>query len=335
MQKKIIYWVQDFRPKDEAISKEIDILHKNFNSIIINPVNGFKFSKNLISFNFRRFPFGLFCIPFFDKKNKISHIYTSLGNYFFLRLLRTKPVILTAAGPSPKHKIKKCLKFYKKLNKIIVESEYEKKLLLSLNVQKNKIELIYPGIDLNKFNYNKAEGRFKILFASAPLEKKQFYTKGVLKILEVAKNKKDVDFILLWRGKFLKDILKLTKDLDNVHIINNKIKDMNQIYGKVHATILPIINSKNSKPCPHSIIESLASGKPVLVSNMCKISNLIKKEKCGIVFESTTENIIQNITKLKENYEIYQKKCNNVAKKYFDKKDFLSKYKKIYSEIKD
>ncbi|MEA3379001.1 MAG: glycosyltransferase family 4 protein [Nanoarchaeota archaeon] len=334
MSKKIIYWVQGYRPYDEAISKEIKCLHKHFSSLIINPINGFKFTKSLICFNFKFFPLGLFLFPFFEKKAKISHIYTSLGNYFYLKLLKRKPIVLTAAGPSPINKIRKCLPLYKKLNAIVVETEKEKNLLLQLGVKKDKIKLIYPGIDLTKFKYNKKKGKFTILFASAPLNKEQFHTKGVPLIIKAAKKLENIDFILLWRGKYLKEIKQLTKDCKNIKVINKRIKDMNKIYSQIDATILPLQSTLNSKSCPQSILESLACGKPVLVSNRCGIANLINKNKCGVVFKINNMKIVESIKKLKNDYKAYQQNCPKTAKKYFDKNNFLKKYAKLYEIIK-
>jgi len=331
---KITYFVETHEPEIEAISKEVELLSKNFQSTIYDAVsNKFNFSKNFIAFNYKRFPFGLLSLPFIEKKTDLSHIYTSLGNYFYLRLLRKKPIVLTAAGASSKEKIKKCLPFYKNLNKIIVESEKDKKMLLSLGVDNKKIFLIYPGINLKKFKYKQAKGKFKILFASSPMQEIHFKSRGIYLLIEAAKELPDIEFILLWRGKYLNKIKSFVSGIDNIKIINKKIRDISKIYEQAHATILPFTSYLNTKPCPHSAIESLASGKPVLVTDVSGIVGLVRKEKCGIITKTTKKGIIEGIIKLRKSYKAFQKNCFKVAKRYFDEQRFVRNYKKIYNEL--
>ncbi len=333
MSKKIIYWVQCYQSSYEAISKEIKILHENFNSIVYSPIEKFKLGKGTICYNYRRFPLGLITLPIVELNSKISHIYTSLGNRFYLYLLRKKPIILTGAGASSKDKIKICISKYKKLNAIVVESEIDKTILQNFGIDDSKIFLIYPGIDLSKFSYKDLKNEhFRILFSSAPLMLNQFHSKGVNFLIKASEYLEDCIFVLLWRNKFLEKIKGHIKNKKNIILINKIEKNMNLQYGNVNATVLPQLTYNNSKPCPHSIIESLAAGKPVLVSDVCGIAKLIKKENCGVVFKPTLEEFIKAVEKLKKRYKIYQKNCRITAEKYFSKEKFIYKYSQLYKE---
>ncbi len=347
MPKKIIYWVQGYRPKNEAVSKEIKTLYeyfrkqKEFSRVTIHDLSirpfKFLFNKNYVSYYNKYIPIGLIIIPILSKRYDISHIYTSLGDLPYLTLLEKKPIILTAALSASFNKIKKRKNYYKKIDKIVVESYKDKDYLISIGVDPNKIVRIFPGIELSKFSYKKTKNnKFTILFASSPPKLNMFKSTGTNLLLGVAKElENQVDFIFLWRKIGYKKLISKIKKLKikNVKIINKTIKDMNKIYAMADATIATPLIYHEFKPIPNTIIESMASGKPVLVSNITGIKDLIIKEKCGITFDPNKNDIIKSISKLKKDYDKYQKNCLKTANKHFSKDLFVREYEKIYKDV--
>lgn len=337
MSKKIIYWTGVYSPSNEGVSKEIYILHKHFKRSFVYGIS----SKNFLKFSiknrylvhfYRPYRFTPKLIPLLEKKFDISHIYHNLDYLFFLDNVRKKPIILTAAAGGEILDIKK----YEKIDKIIVESEFDKKRLINAGINKNRIKLIYPGIELDKFSCKKAAGDFKILFASSPFEKKYFAARGINMLLSCSKNLSGIaKFILLWRrwAGTIKPIKSMLKDKSNIKLYLKNIKDINLLLSKVHAVIAPFTTHQLNKPCPHSIIESLAAGKPVLVSDKVGIANIIKKERCGVIFKPNKESLIKAVHELKKNYNKYQKNARKCAEKYFSKEKFIKEYVQIYKEF--
>ena len=110
----------------------------------------------------------------------------------------------------------------------------------------------------------------------------------------------------MWRGLLLEE---LQKKIDyygvkqKVEVINRRV-NVNDILKKVHATILLAKHSYLVKAFPHSLIESLAAGKPVIVSNTIPIADFIREHGCGIVLdEFRLEMLIQSIDQLTKQYQ--------------------------------
>jgi glycosyltransferase involved in cell wall biosynthesis len=336
--KKIIYFVQGYLPDREAVSKEVALLHKNFKSSSIHNLATrweFSFTKQYISYFYKFYPLGFVTIPLSDRKNKISHIYTSIADFPYLTLLKHRPIILSAPLTSPISKIKKRIDsgVYHKVNQIVVESDKDLSILSSLGFDMSKVSLVYPGIDLKEFTYTPHFSKtspFRILFASMPIDKRHIKKRTELIINTARLFKDDIIFELLLRDRFAKEIKSLVSGMSNIHF-ENKIYDcINDKYAQISATVYAPTHYEDSKPCPNSIIESLAAGKPVLVSSVVGIADLIKKEGCGIVFKPTKKDFAKAIILLKKNYSRYQKKSRRTAEKYFSIEKFIKEYNTIY-----
>jgi len=347
MHKKITIFCFGFDNRGiEAISKEIISLKKNLGKNIFI----YNLSLKFMDFQFRHGIFGYYykflplltTIPIFSIFTNISHIYTSVNDMPYMRLVMAKNIILTSVEGVDLSRLKLNIDLLRtKINRIVVQSEGDKDLLIKNGVIEEKINVIYPGVDLSKYVVKKnplfKKDGMKILFASSPLKEDHFKSRGVDFIL---KNKNvfcdaNAELTLLWRDRFIKDILKKIWKI-NGDCIKLKVKDihyMNKFYQKYHATIIPYSGSVGNKPCPNSLIESLASGIPVLVSEDVGVSDLIEREKCGVIFKLTKESLRRSIEKLRNNYSIYQSNTRRVAYKYFDEKVFLLKYRRLYTNM--
>jgi len=339
MQKKIIYFVDIYEPVSEGISKEVCMLHSHFKESFIYGMNPFFEISSLfrMKVNTRKLVFCTALIPLratkkiLERKFDLSHVFGNLYGDYFVTTLEKRPILLTAVtidkiGP---------IKDYEKIDEIIVESEKQKKMLLNAGVDKNKVKLVYPGIDLKAFSHSKPNGgEFSILFASSPLREEYFGARGVNLLLDAAKALGGIKFILLWRKRAVRAVKMAIEEkrLKNIKLVNEIIHDMNKMYGNAHATIAPFTTREYNKSCPNSIPESLAAGKPVLVSDNVGISDLVKKEKCGVVFKPILEELVNAVNELKQNYKKYQKNARKTAEKYFSKETFLEEYKKIYEK---
>jgi glycosyltransferase involved in cell wall biosynthesis len=280
----------------------------------------FSFRKKYLVHYYRPYSLAPKFIPVIAKKIDISHIYHSLHNRYFLEHLEKRPIILTVAIGGEVLD----LKTYEKIEKIVVESEYDFMRVKNAGIKEEKIRLIYPGLDLSKFSYHAPEGGFSILFASSPFAKEYFSARGVDLLLSTTEFCKDVHFILAWRkwAGTVKLIKTMVQNNINVTLNVENFKDIRPLLNKVHAVIAPFTSQQLTKPCPHSIIECLAAGKPVLVSDKVGIAHIIQEKQSGVVFRPDKEDLVRAIE--------YQMNARTCADEYFSKDLFLKQYDLIY-----
>ena len=338
MSKKIVYFTRIFEPKNEAISKEIELLRKEVEGIVfcLHSFHNFKSlfikkSSTLFSILSLFKPLKVF-IKIYERKSKLNHVFGNANNNIFLNKL-TKKTIITLIT---EEKItSETIENLKKTEMIIVESERQKIILKKHGINQNKIRLIYPGTKINSKKPLLIQGKFTIGFASSPMSKRYFERRGISLLFDIAKKRQKIQFILFWRGKTTNKIKRIIRKmkLKNIILIDKTLTET-EITSKIDVMIAPYTTFEENKSCPNSIIESLANGKPVLVSEKIGISELIKKENAGVIFNTNTESLSESIDEIKNNYYKYQKNAISTAKKYFSKEKFILEYKQIYEELK-
>jgi glycosyltransferase involved in cell wall biosynthesis len=341
MAKEIRFYVQRYRPSFEAISKEVAILNESFlhtqiHDLHLDGIFNIKWNKKIKSYHFGLYPILALFIKLQSIRQGINHIYTSLGDLPYLHVLNLNRTILTAAASCKIEKVRKRVPLLKKIKKIIVESQYHYDQLTSLGIDEQKIKLIYPPADLKKYHYQETTGKFKVLYASCPTREEDFEKRGIFLLLEYAKENPEIIFNLAWRKGAYKEICELLDKhkMENIIVKDEIIKDINVTYGDNHCTIIPYTKFDDFlKLVPNSAIESLAAGKPLLVSNKTELAKMINEHKCGLSFEPTKEGLQKSIEELQKNYYFYQQNCRGTAEKLFSKKSFISSYNDIYKKL--
>jgi glycosyltransferase involved in cell wall biosynthesis len=203
--KRIIYWnISCLEPEIEAISKEVFLLaHKFHNSFIfsVSPHYIFRYSlrKRFIGFHSKSDLLLRMTIPLIEKYCDISHIYGNICPWIFYKTLKRKPIILTIASERGNLNVD----FIDRCKRVIVQTEILYKRILDSGINKDKIEVIYPGVDLKRFNPGinncNIDVPIKILFASAPRSREELKGRGVPLLLMAAKESSDIQYHLLYR----------------------------------------------------------------------------------------------------------------------------------------
>lgn len=374
-QRRAILFVQHYRPGYEAVSNEIEQLTYHLSKegwkVKIHDLHfqnlfRFKFNQKIISYHFAFYPLTFILVYFYSLLFDVRHIFTSLCDTPYLFIINKKPLLLTAAAPYNLTKLKKRINNLKKVTGIILENKIQEKHLnknimfnrLRKNNTKIPLTIIYPGVDLNKFYYQKPKeyqnkrnqkskyqgSKFTILFASSPKDPNRFRKRGVYLMLEAAKEMKNnnikFDFSWMTSGPYLDSYLKIKNLIDknkinNIKITNKFVKNMNDRFSQAHCTIIPYTEWGDFvKLTPNSALESLAAGKPVLCSSKSGIAKIIHETKTGIVFEPNKDSLTQAIKKLEKNYHHYQKNCRKTAEKMFSKNIFETRYGEIYKQLR-
>ena len=228
-------------------------------------------------------------------------------------------------------------------NQIICVSEDAKKSLLNRNIKNTPINVIYNGVDLNIFAkedhmYNTSKfdkyHPMRIGFISRLSQQK-----NIPLLLKIANQlrKKNIFFNLFIYGEgemydFARDYIKKNK-LSNVVHLKGFEKNVYQIMKKIDILILPSLYE-----CfPMIILESMASGVPVIASNVNGIPEIIKDKYNGLLAESDNcEDFCSKIIDLYNNPNSIIK-LGIQAKKYiidnFDKEKMLKEYENIYFKV--
>jgi glycosyltransferase involved in cell wall biosynthesis len=184
-------------------------------------------------------------------------------------------------------------------------------------------------------DYKPASPPFKILFASSPPGRHQFLSRGILLVLRVAARLPEVEFILVWRKRHheaLRDLIAAA-GAANVRVINDYVEDMGALYDSAHATMLPGHDFTSFKPAPHSALESLGRGKPLLITPTSSLAELVTQWRCGIVFAPTIDGFEQAIRDLIARYGEFQENCQRTVEACFSREAFIAKYRLLYEEL--
>ena len=339
--KSIAYWIFNYAPKWEAVSKEVDCLfydmekrHK-VNLISCNQ----KTTKKVSIFDSTKYlplPYSLILFPFlrpFASQFHINHIFASGGERLLTpTLCRMNTLITITKDTVSLANVEKNIPYLRRLKYIVVESERHQELMKQCGIEENNVKLIYPGVALRPFV--PAIGPFKILFATSPTSPYDLLSRGIYLMLSVAKKMPNIQFVFAWREKNLE---KLQDAIKRLHVKNVEIKnglmDMNKIYQSVHATILPGLEYHSIKPSPHSGIESLAWGKPLLVSEPSSMASLVTRSHCGVVFNPGVDSLERGIRQLMMSYDEHAVNCHAVIEKNFSRTVFLQKYQQLYDQM--
>lgn len=342
---RIVYFTNGYLPDREGVSKGLHILCSYFNRrfpwkvYLHNLADRWQFSlgRGFVSYPDRLLPIGYPLLKYLEKTADLVHIYGSLTGRIYLRLVKKRPCILTSTSALITTRLEQCVSAWESLDIIVVESERDRQALQKMGVDSQKVFLVYPGVPTRHIQASPMGAPFTILFASAPIAKDplSLYHRGVALLIETAKRLRDCQFIFLWRGRHAEMLSQLLSeaDTDNIQVINKIVPNIDDVFKSVHCTILSPKNWDECKPCPNSLIESLACGRPVLVSNRVGISNLIELERCGITFSPDPAEVGNAIRKLQNNYEIYRKNALPTAQKYFSIKKFVRAYEDLYKKL--
>ncbi len=201
------------------------------------------------------------------------------------------------------------------------------------------VAVIPPGLDLDRFTRVPApEGPgFVLLAGSAPWTKRQFRTKGVDLLLQVARTMPDLRLVFLWRGTLEEEIVRRVARLglaERVEIIGEHA-DVDRVLSRVHAATVLARSAKLVKAFPHSLIEALAAGKPVIVSRDLAISRFVEQHGCGeVVNELAQEDLLAAVGRLRKHYFERRERTLRAPLQQFSLDTYLEAYRAIFRDTR-
>ncbi len=218
-------------------------------------------------------------------------------------------------------------------NAIAISNNVKEFLINYFKVPNSKIEVIYNGIDFDKFlSYQKLDKDWEPVFGTvARLDK----IKGHIYILKALKKLKDDGiklpvFIFVGNGPERENLEHFTENngLSNVRFVG-EVLDIGQYLKQMDVFVLPSL----SEGLGIAIVEALVAKKLIIASSVDGIKELIKHNKTGILVKPTNiDDLYEAIRLVLENKEEAIKLRNasfgwiNKNRRLFDIRDISKKY---------
>jgi len=213
---------------------------------------------------------------------------TGLGSVFISGNIILKFFILTV--------LKISLLFKKSY--ILVQNKHDFDFVKKKLPNKNNILLPASGVDTNKFLQTKEpKGNVIFLFASRIIK-----DKGIIELIEATKQlksqKKKFELYIAGSPDFQNKStishvqLKTWESLGYIKYLG-LVKDMEQLYKKVHVGILPSYR----EGLPKSLLEAASSGKPIITTDVPGCNEIVKNEFNGLIVPPKDSNELMKAMK--------------------------------------
>lgn len=290
-----------------------------------------------------RFLCGLTQLPQLIKLDQQVELHQFYSNEFYpfpiLNLFK-KPIVYTIVtslqpGDRPWHHF-----MLSPVAQFVVSSPAEQMILQRWGIA--NVQVIPPGIEVNRFAsvrpsaIEESDGAFVLLAGSAPWNLAQFDSKGVTLLLQVAQAMPNLRLIFLWRGVLFEEISRRVRQAnltDRVEIINQRVA-IPELLRRVQAAIVLADKPALIKAYPHSLLEALAAGKPVIVSRGLAMADYVQQTGCGeIVPNFTFESLQATINRVSQHYPQYRHAALTIDIHQFSINNLLTAYSKLYHHL--
>jgi len=322
------------RPELDAVVQEVQYLQATSGGEILymNPARrpGSRYPERL---------YGLHRLLFLRQREtnvRLHHVFHAhLLLFPYLRWLRRPIIYSITAGLRSSHRPRDIQKLGR-LAAIVVSNGRDRATLQDCGLE--NVHVIRPGIDTTRFDRVPPPNGsgFTLLAGSAPWTKAQFRSKGVEALLTAAETRSDLRLIFLWRGLLFEEMQALVNKRglqDRVRIINQLV-DVNQVLSSVHAAVVLAMDPKLVKAYPHSLLEALAAGRPVLVSRNLPIADYVAKTGCGCLIDTVSpDGILSALEDLERSYAACQSAACSVGQRDFSLSALTEAYRALYASL--
>lgn len=223
-----------------------------------------------------------------------------------------------------------------RIEEFIVPSEWTSGKLKELGVTEDKIEIIHPGIDFERFhdfnledrNYS-SEDKFTLLTVGRLDERK-----GHKLVLEAIKDLEDVEYLIAGSGEMEEEIKQKTQELD----IEEKVEllgyvpeeDLVQLYHESDCFIMTSQQLENSvEGFGIAYLEANACGKPVIAADTGGTSSAVKNGETGLLCQPEPKDVKKKIQEVRENPEGF----HNPALEWAREHDWKNQIQKIDKKL--
>jgi len=271
-----------------------------------------------------------------DRHVDLHHVYVPQLYWLPLLWFVKRPVVYTVtAGLGSGSRLPPAA-FLRRLGAIVVPSRADLDALTRRGLR--NVHLIRPGIDLARFADSPPPPgpEFVLLSGSAPWTREQFRSKGVDALLAVARGMPEVRLVFLWRGVLLPELVARVRRLElseRVEILDGWV-DVSRVLARVHAALVLAERPGLVKAYPHSLLEALAAGRPVLVSDGCAMAEYVRETGCGRVVPGLGEaDLIEAVQQLRLRYATYRARALEVGRRDFSREELATAHRDLYCAL--
>lgn len=251
-----------------------------------------------------------------------------------LHLFR-RPIVYTVLGGVKDDHRRMAQQLARLARAIIVSSEDDLVRLRSWGISQSCF--IQPAIDAGRFSYSPPPHGtpFTLLAGSAPWTLEQFDSKGVDALLKAAQQHRDLRILFLWRGVLFAEMMRRigTMGVGTQAQVFNELVDVNRLLAQAHASVVLADRSDLVKAYPHSLLESLAAGKPVLISRAIPMSSWVERLGVGVVVEQVTvESVLAALDALRSRSDAFPPEKLRAAVAHQSDR-FLEQHRRVYQSV--
>jgi len=269
-----------------------------------------------------------------ERLGRLSHVFGGVDASHFLLLLGRRPILFTVAIPA--QPVERHL--YERVTRFVAESRDLAASLKSAGVHEDRIDVIYPAVDLTHYSPQPlpSHERFRILFASTPSDPADIDPRGLGLLIELARARPDIEIVALWRqwGNIAeaRRIIEERMPPPTFVVEQRDAVDMASVYRDVHATVC-CFAAGHGKSAPNSVIEGLAAGRPALLSDTCGIAELVQERGAGAVGARSVEGLALAVEELRTRYQDACVQARRLALEEFNSTRCLARYAELYRMV--
>ncbi len=332
---RVAYWLSSGRTGFEAIAGEVALLRKAFPGSAAWGLcaNGRVWPGDPAVVHVRWYPVFRIATGVLQHRYDLNHVVGGLGDWHHLKCVTRRPTVLTVAV----HGVPCEQRLLDKVDRFIAEWPGAAQELAALGVDPAIVTLVYPPVDLDRFRASERPHEpFRVLFASSPDRAEWLHGRGVDIVLDAAAKRPDMRFVFCWRpwGDALPGLRRMARErgLRNVEIKLEWVPDMAAVYANVHTTVFCTREPGTCKPAPNSVIESLAAGRPAVVTDRVGIADLIGDRGAGAVIGPSGGELAAALDEVRETWRECSERARALAEDVFDQDGFIAAHRKLYEE---
>lgn len=216
------------------------------------------------------------------------------------------------------------------LASFIAVSRVTEEYLKDEGIKPNKIKMIYNGIDLpNKTKRSLSRNIFTIGFVGRLASVKNVSL--LVEAISIIKNK-DIKVLIVGDGiekESLETKVKKAHLTDKIEFVGH-LENLSVVYGKIDALVCP----SKRETFGLAPLEAMSYGVPVIASNIKGLTEVVKDEKNGLLFESeNAEELAKKIDKLLNDLVLWEKLSMGAVKtaQAFTSEEMYRNTKRLYS----
>jgi glycosyltransferase involved in cell wall biosynthesis len=272
-----------------------------------------------------------------DRRVDVHHVFSNGFYPYPIFSFLKKPILLSTVISLQQNKPIKFPRILQHIKQFIVPTHRDQQIMWDWGYE--NVSVVIPGIELSNFSFSSckmSQSKFVLLMGSAPWNKNQFDTKGIDSLLQVMKELQWLKVVFLWRGLLLEEMMRRVETAgvqDRVVLITDHV-DVDNVLAGVHAAIILAENMQIVKAYPHSLLEAMAAGKPVIVSECLQVSDFVKNNNCGEVVSMFDSNCLKTaVQSLKNNYVKYCQSVKRAPIEEFSSYRMINEFKKLYCSV--